>query len=300
VERHAQTFVGSLGRIVNAPLATLMTVSVIAVALALPLLLNMFLVNLRVATASWNQAIDISAYMNKKASAERTQAAAKQLRTRSDVAAVHIITAAEALTQFRDTSGFGDALDALGDNPLPDTLVVTPAPSAAAPRDMANLEAAIASLADVQTVQIDTQWVTRLHAMLEILRRTVWLTAALLGLGVVLVVGNTIRLDILNRRVEIEVMKLVGATDAFTRRPFLYSGIWYGFGGGIVALVLCASAFALLARPVGQLAGLYGSDFRIHGLDLGSVTTTLVIAVLLGWTGSWIAATRHIQRIAPT
>jgi len=213
--------------------ASVMTMAVIGIALVLPLLLQVFLTNVRAVTANWNQTLDISVYMNKGAGIARVQAVAKQLRARSDVAAVRVITADEALTEFRQKSGFGGALDALTDNPLPDTLVVTPALTAGTAQAMAALQAAIAATADVQTVQVDTQWVQRLQGMLDVLRRVVWLTSALLGGGIVLVVGNTIRLDILNRRAEIEVMKLVGATDGFTRRPFLYGGVWYGLGGGI-------------------------------------------------------------------
>src|ERR1700734_2357576 len=133
------------------------------------------------------------------------------------------------------------------------------------------VKAAIAGMADVQTVQLDTDWVKRLHGMLDILRRVVLLTGALLGAGVVLIVGNTIRLDILNRRSEIEVMKLVGASDGFARRPFLYSGIWYGLGGGLMALILVAVAAVILSRPLGHLASLCGSQFHLTGLRFGSV-----------------------------
>ena len=132
------------------------------------------------------------------------------------------------------------------------------------------------------------------------MRRVILLTAALLGLGVVLVVGNTIRLDILNRRTEIEVMKLVGATDGFARRPFLYSGVWYGLGGGVLALLVVEAAVILLAKPVSRLAGLYGSQFQLRGLGWGLGLAVLGGAVLLGWAGSWIAANRHIRGIEPT
>jgi cell division transport system permease protein len=282
------------------PLAAFMTMAVIAVALALPLLLNVFLQNTRAATANWNQVFDISVYLNKKAAGTRVQALAKQLRSRADVAAVRVITADEALLQFRSASGFGSALDALRDNPLPDTLVVTPALGASTPAGTEGLRRAIAASADVQTVQIDTEWVQRLYALLDILRRIIWLTGFLLGLGVVLVVGNTIRLDILNRRAEIEVMKLVGATDGFARRPFLYSGVWYGFGGGLLALILVAVAVGILAKPVATLAGLYGSRFRVSGLGLDLATAVLGVSIGLGWFGSWLAATRHIRAIEPT
>jgi cell division transport system permease protein len=276
-----------------------MTMAVIAVALALPLLLNVFLQNSRAATANWNQVFDISAYLDKKAGGTRAQALAKQLRSRSDVAAVRVIAADEALAQFRSTSGFGTALDALRDNPLPDTLVVTPTLPASNPKGTEMLKNAIAALSDVQTVQIDSEWVERLTAMLAILRRIIWLTGALLGAGVVLVVGNTIRLDILNRRAEIEVMKLVGATDGFARRPFLYSGVWYGLGGGLLAVLLVAVAVASLAKPVARLAGLYGSEVRLNGLGFGLGVAVMGVSVGLGWLGSWLAATRHIRGIEP-
>ena len=298
--RHAQTLVGSLGRIVHQPFATLMTMGVIAVALALPLFLNLALQNVRMASANWNEAFDVSVYMDKRANAARTASVAKLLRQRGDVAAVRIITADQALAEFRDSSGFGRALDALADNPLPDTLIVTPTLIAGTPQGMEALKGAIAAMADVHTVQLDTDWVKRLHAMLDLLRRVVVLTGGLLGAGVVLIVGNTIRLDILNRRAEIEVMKLVGASDGFARRPFLYSGIWYGLGGGLMALILVFIAVAVLAQPVESLARVYGSQFRLSGLGFRTAVRVLALSVGLAWFGSWLAATRHIRGIDPT
>jgi len=155
-------------------------------------------------------------------------------------------------------------------------------------------------MANVETVQLDTDWVQRLNAMLDVLTRVVWLTGGLLGLSVVIIVGNTIRLDILNRRAEIEVMKLVGATDGFARRPFLYSGVWYGLGGGVGAVLVVAAAVAILATPIEHLAGLYGSQFRLRGLGLDSCVGILGLAIGLGWLGSWLAATRHIRAVEPT
>jgi cell division transport system permease protein len=297
--RHAQVLVGSLGRLVGHPFATLMTMGVIAVALALPLFLSLLLQNARSATGNWNEAYDLSVYMDKRASAARTQALAKQLRLRGDVATVRVITAEQALAEFRSDSGFGNALDALAENPLPDTLIITPALSASTPQGTETLKNAVAGMNDVQTVQIDTEWVKRLHAMLDLLRRVVLLTGALLGMGIVLIVSNTIRLDILNRRAEIEVMKLVGASDGFARRPFLYGGIWYGLGGGLLALILVGVASSVLARPVAQLAFLYGSSFSMQGLKFDVALSVLALAVGLSWLGSWLAATRHIRAIEP-
>lgn len=297
--RHAQVLIGSLGRIVHQPFAALMTMGVIAVALALPLFLGLLLQNARSATGNWNEAYDLSVYMDKKAGGARVQSLAKQLRQRGDVATVRIITAEQALTEFRTDSGFGTALDALVDNPLPDTLVVTPTLTASTPQGTESLKTAIAAMSGVQTVQIDTEWVKRLHAMLDLLRRVVLLTGALLSLGIVLIVSNTIRLDILNRRAEIEVMKLVGASDGFTRRPFLYTGVWYGLGGGLLALLMVAIASTVLARPVAELAFLYGSAFGLEGLKIITSLAVLGLAVGLSWIGSWLAATRHIRAIEP-
>ncbi|HEY0748178.1 MAG TPA: permease-like cell division protein FtsX [Steroidobacteraceae bacterium] len=298
--RHAQVLVGSLGRILHQPFATLMTMGVIAVALALPLFLSLLLQNARIATGNWNEAYDLSVYMDKKAGSARVQSVAKQLRLRGDVATVRIISADQALAEFRRDSGFGKALDVLGgENPLPDTLVVTPSLAASTPQGTETLKNAIAEMNDVQTVQIDTDWIKRLHAILGLLRRVVLLAGVLLGVGIVLIVSNTIRLDILNRRAEIEVMKLVGASDGFARRPFLYSGVWYGLGGGVLALILVGVASVVLARPVAQLAFLYHSDFRLEGLKMLSGLSVLGLAVALSWVGSWLAATRHIRAIEP-
>ena len=298
--RHAQTLIGSLGRIVHHPFAALMTMGVVAVALALPLLLNLFFTNVRSVTGNWNDAYDLSVYMDKKATATRVASLAKQLRQRPDVAAVRVIMADEALAEFRSTSGFGKALDALSDNPLPDTLIVSPTLMASTPQGTDKLKGTIAGMADVQSVLLDAEWVKRMQAMLDILRRVVLLTGALLGAGVVLIVGNTIRLDILNRRAEIEVMKLVGASDSFARRPFLYSGIWYGLGGGLMALILVALAAAILGKPVESLAKLYGSQFHLQGLGFTKGVEVLGLSLGLAWLGSWLAATRHIRDIEPT
>jgi len=297
--RHAQTLLGSLGRIVQHPVATAMTMAVIALALALPLFFNVLLENTHAATADWNQAFELSVYLAKKAGTERAEALAKQLRARPDVERVRVITADQALAEFRQSSGFGKALDLLDSNPLPNALVVTPSLAASTVEGTQALKGHIASLADVDTVELDTEWVQRLNAILDLVRRVIWLTGALLALSVVLVVGNTIRLDILNRRTEIEVMKLVGATDSFARRPFLYSGVWYGLGGGGGAVIVVAVATAFLAKPIQRLIGLYGGQFQLKGLRFGTAALILALSIALGWVGSWIAATRHIREIEP-
>ena len=298
--RHAQTLVGSLGRIAAQPVAALMTMSVIAIAIALPLCLHVFLQNVNELSAGWSGVYDMSVYLDKSASLARGQAIAKELQSRGDVASVRVVSAAQALAEFKDYSGFGQALDALPDNPLPNTLIVTPAVGASTPQGTTALKQAIAGFAGVAAVQIDTDWVQRLNAIVELLRRVVLLAGALLGLGVMLIVGNTIRLDILNRRAEIEVTKLVGGSDGFVRRPFLYSGAWYGLGGGVLALLLVTCAVILVAGPAARLAALYGSAFQLRGLDALTAVEVVVGAGLLGWAGSWLAASQHIRAINPS
>ena len=300
VDRHAQTLVGSIGRVADAPVALLMTMTVIGIAVALPLCLFVFLQNARQAMAGWNDAFELSVYLTKSTTPTRTREVAAQIRSRDDVANVRVILAPQALAEFRRYSGFGDALDALQENPLPNTLVVTPTPAASTAAGTAALRRALRAVPDVDQVQLDTQWVQRLIAIVDLLRRVVWLAAGLLGLGVALIVGNTIRLDIQNRRAEIEVMKLVGASDGFARRPFLYSGLWYGFGGGVLALLLVAVAVAWVSAPVSRLAHLYGSGFSLTGIGFDAGAVVLLSSSLLGWLGAWIAATQHIRAINPS
>jgi len=298
--RHAQTLVGSLGRLAREPFASFMTMAVIAIALALPLSLDLILQNALGATSAWHDAFELSVYLERSASSARAEAIAKELQQRNDVAAVRLVTAAQALAEFREYSGFGEALDALTENPLPNTLVVTPSIGASTPERMGALKTAIGAIANVSSVQLDTEWVKRLVALLDLLRSVVRLAGGLLCIGVLLIVGNTIRLEILNRRAEIEVMKLVGATNRFARRPFLWTGTWYGLGGGLLAVGLVELGAATLAGPVARLASLYGSAFRLAGLDWQTAGGAVLVAALLGWLGSWVAATRHIRAINPS
>jgi cell division transport system permease protein len=274
-------------------------VLVIGIALALPACLHLLVDNAQNATGDWNRAVDISVYLKRPTAVDEAQRIADRLRQRRDIAEVELITADAALKEFRRSSGFGEAIDALRENPLPHALSVRPRPEFATAAHLETVASDIRELPSVDVVQLDTAWVNRLHAMLDAIRRGIVLAAALLALGVIVIVGNTIRLDIQNRRDEIEVTKLVGGSDAFVRRPFLYSGVWYGLGGGIVAWVVSAIVIASLREPVTRLAGLYGSGFEIRGLGLQPTLVLLASGVVLGWLGSFIAATRHLRDIEP-
>lgn len=296
--RHVGTLVGSLGRLARHPFATLMTIMVIAVTLALPAALHLVVKNARAISGSWENALDFSMYLEPDVTLE----AAGQLRDiiaqRADVSEVRLITADEALEEFKSESGFGSAIDYLSDNPLPHTLVVRPAP-ANTEASVVLLNEELSNLPETDFVQVDTEWVQRFLAILDIIERAIGIGAALLGAAIVIIIGNTIRLDIENRREEIEVTKLIGASNAFVRRPFLYSGFWYGIGGGLLALLLVGYGLYALKPAVARLSGLYGSDFDILALDLAESGAIVGIGIALGLVGSWIAAARHMRRIEP-
>lgn len=298
--RHLQTAIGSLGRLAQHKLATTLTILVIGIALALPACLHLLVTNAQTATGDWNRAVDLTVFLKRPTSAEEARRTAERIRQRRDVAEAQLILADEALKAFRRDSGFGEAIDALNENPLPHTIVVRPAPTYANAANLQSLATDVRALPSVEAVQLDTAWVSRLNAILEAFQRGLLLAAAVLGLGVMVIVGNTIRLDIQNRRDEIEVTKLVGGSDAFVRRPFLYNGFWYGLGGAVTAWVITLISLAVLRDPIGRLAGLYGSSFQLGALGPEASAILLGAGIALGWLGSYIAATRHLRKIEPT
>lgn len=298
--RHAQTFIGSLGRLSQHSLATLMTTLVIGIALALPACLHLLVTNAQQAVGGWNRAVSMSVYLKHATPAEEARSLAERMRQRRDLEEVELVTAEEALKAFRTDSGFGDAIDALNENPLPHALVLRPTAEYATPEHLTGLADELTKLPAVDVVQLDTAWVERLTAILDAVRRSVLLAGALLAVGILVIVGNTIRLDIQNRREEIEITKLVGGSDGFVRRPFLYSGVWYGVGGGILAWVITAIVLAALREPVARIAGLYGSGFQLTGLGLEAGGVLIGVGVALGWLGSYVAASRHLRQIEPS
>ena len=297
--RHAQALLSSAGHLARAPIATTFTVVVMGLALALPLGLDVLVRGAREATHDFSGAVSISVYLKSNVSEARAKELARTARDRPAVERVELITATQALAQFRAQSGFGDALDALDNNPLPHVLVVTPRPARANPASMETLRQYLAAWPEADAVQLDGDWVTRFNAMLALLQQALLIAAGLLAIGVVAVVGNTIRLEIQNRRAEIEVTKLVGGTNGFVRRPFLYTGALYGVFGGLTAWLVVAVALALLNPAIARLAQTYGSTFTLAGPGVRDLEMLLGGGALLGWIGSWLAAARHLARIEP-
>jgi len=300
VLRHLQVFFYSLGQLSRQPFATLMTVAVIGIALALPTGLHVILKNAQQLSGGWDGVAQISLFLKRSTTDKQARHLADQIRSLSDITTVSYISRDEALAEFRRLSGFGNALEALKDNPLPAVLVVRPAWQDNDPTGADRLLGRLQQFPAVDIAQLDMQWVKRLFVIMDIVRRGVLVLAALLALAVLLVVGNTIRLAIQNRRDEIVVMKLIGGTDAFIRRPFLYTGFWYGLLGGAIAWLLVNLSLSVLGGPIEQLAGLYQHRFAVTGLDLSATLLLLLFSILLGLTGSWLAVGRHLRDIEPS
>lgn len=296
--QHARTSIGSVGRLVKQPFASLMIILVIAVTLAIPAALNLVIKNAHSVSEGWDNALDFSIFLRRDLSEDDARNLAGLIQQRADIASVELITADNALEEFKQQSGFGDALDQLTENPLPHTLVVRPGPANTA-ESMTLLQEELGNLPEADAVQVDTEWVQRFHAILDIVRQAIAIGAALLGAAIIVIIGNTIRLDIQNRREEIEVTKLIGASNAFVRRPFLWTGFWYGLFGGLLALALVQYGLFLLEQPVARLAGLYQSGIVVLNLAGVEILSILGIGVALGLVGSWFAATRHMRRIEP-
>ena len=297
--RHLQALLGALGRLARSPLSTLLTLLVIALALALPASLKLFVTNAQAATGNFGNAIDLSVYLKTDVPLAKAQQLASAARSRADIAEVTLIPADKGLEDFRSYSGFGEALAALKENPLPHMLHVRPRASASSAAALEALRGYFTAWPEVDLVQVDSQWVMRFNAILEVLRRLLLMAAALLGVGVLAVIGNTIRLEIAGRRAEIEVIKLVGGSNAFVRRPFLYTGVLYGLGGALLAWGILALALALLGESVANLARLYGSHFELQGPTLQEIAELLGAGAALGWLGAWISAARHLAGIEP-
>lgn len=297
---HLRVLIGSLGYLTRQPMATFMTSAVIAIALALPTGLYLTLNNLGGASEGWDDSTQISLFLHTDATMKKAEKLAKRLRQHNEIEHIEVISKKQGLEQFKKHSGFGDALKFLENNPLPIVLTIQPVVDPTQPEKITQLLEALKKDKLVELAQLDMQWVKRLYALLEIAQRGIWVIGSLLGLAVLLITGNTIRLDIQNRRAEIEVAKLIGASNAFIRRPFLYTGVWYGLCGGLLAWLLTTLSLYLLEAPAQKLAVLYHSTFRLSGLSLSNTAILIGISCLLGLFGSWLAVGRHLSEIEPT
>lgn len=297
--RHLQVFFYSLGQLWRTRWGTLMSVAVIAISLTLPAAFYLLLQLTDQLSSGLQNGAEVSLFLAPEVSEQEAKTLADSIRQRPEVAAVDYVSAAAALAEFRAQSGFGMALDLLDENPLPPLLRVTPRADGASPEQVARWLAEFRAMPAVESAEFDFAWVQRFQGMVEIGRRLAMIFTLLLGGGVVLIIGNTIRLAIFNRRDEIEISKLIGATEAFIRRPFLYSGLQQGALGGLLALLMVYAALVTLAPPVNRLAGFYQSDFSLQVLSWLELLVLPLLGALLGYAGAWLAVGRHLREIEP-
>ena len=296
---NVQQAVGSLGELARYPMASLMTMAVLGLSLTLPATLYVVVKNTETIGADWQHASEITLFLRKELSAQEVSTFHKRLSLSNDIEQVRWIDKEQALQEFRDDSGFADALDALTNNPLPDVLLVIPVAQKRGPAQAQQLLEQLRQEREVEQARLDLDWLQRLEALLNLVRDGLLALAALLCIAVVLIVGNTIRLNINSKRDEIQVMKLVGATDAYIQRPFMYTGVWYGFVGGLIAWLATAMMIAWISNAVMNISELYQSQFRLTGLNLSEMLILWALAIGLGLLGSYIAVRKHVRTIEP-
>ena len=296
---HLQTALASLGRISRNPAGSLMTTAVIGIALAMPAGLHLILSNLQLLSNNWDGSSSISLFLKKEAPESGGRRLAERIGEMAEVSKVKFVTADESLAEFRRFSGFDDVLGLLQENPLPAVVLIQPKEQGGNPVSVEKLVEQLKKEALVDHAQIDLEWVKRFAAITRIAQRGVLILAGLLSMAVLLVIGNTIRLEIQNRHEEIEITKLIGATNAFIRRPFLYSGFWFGLLGGLFALLLILLSAFLIQEPLSQLTILYNSGFTLSVLDSTTLLGFLAGSPILGLLGAAIAVGRHLKRIEP-
>lgn len=298
VLRHLQVMFGSLGRLTAQPVSSLLTATVIGIALALPTSMFLLVDNARDLVTQWQSQGEIWLYMKPEVSDLRASQIAADLESRVDVSSARLITRDQAKELFVEHSNLSSAMELLDNNPLPAAIVLTPSELNAAVVD--GILWHVREMPQVDLAKTDREWIERLQAIIDLARRVVMIIILGLFFGVAIIVGNTIRLDIENHRQEIIVIKLVGGTDGFVRRPFLYVGFWYGIAGGVLALMLVGIMIGSLQGPFNEVLGLFESGYELAWLTLGDCLRLIGIGMLLGWLGSWFGVAKHLKEIEPT
>lgn len=294
-EHHGWSAAASLRRLMSRPVGTLLTVAVMAIALALPLTFYLLLGNVQKMGDALGQNQTISVFLQPGQSGASADLAAKKLRDHASVAAVAVKTPQQGMDELAKMQGFSGALHALDANPLPYVLEVLPKPDATAD-SVDRLVADIRGMQGVDQVQDGGTWRQRLEALLGVGQRAVVILAVLLAVAVLLVVGNTVRVDISSRSEEIGVLMLVGASRAFVRRPYLYAGIWYGLFGGLLAVGFAVLVELALAEPVARLGQVYAGKLQIDVLPPWLLAAVPVAAAVLGWLGARLVSAWQLRK----
>lgn len=293
--RHAYSLLSSLGTLVRHPGASLMTVIVLAVTLSLPTGLYLALDNAERMSDGWERLDTLSVFLETGLDERAAMQRSSSLSAWPGIVAVDPISPDAGMTELAGRLQIEGVSEHVDENPLPWVLEITPATG----QDPQTLAGRLRGAEGVDQVIVDLEWLERLDAILGVVEHLALVLGVLFALAVVFVIGNTIRMDIHNRHEEIRVMSLVGATDGFVRRPFLYTGFWYGLAGGLLAWLVVEGGLLVLSGPVERLSEAYASDFA-----LGSPTTAVVAVLVLGSgalgvIGAWLAVGRHLRRIHP-
>jgi len=298
--QHLQAFIFSLGQYIRYPIGNILTTAVIGISLALPSSFFLLLENAKQVTSGWDGTVQFSVFLKPEIELDAAKALVSILTADNAIEKVILIDKQQALDEYKRLSGFAEILDQLDENPLPHLLLIKPATSLQAdPNQLEPLFRQLSQLDAVDLVQYDRQWIKRLLVLLDIIKRVILILSTLLAMAVLLIVGNTIRLSIYNRKQEIEITKLFGASNAFIQRPFLYSGLWYGLFGSIIAWLLISASLLILKEPIHKLAALYNSPFSMVTPSFSHFMILLLIGIILGLGGSWISVHRHIDAIEP-
>jgi cell division transport system permease protein len=297
INQHFQAFFEGFQKLSHKPLASLLTILVISIALLLPSGLLVFLNNVKSLTGNWQRSTAISVYLYPQISQQQATDLMSTIQARDDVKQVNYISPDQGLKSFEQQTGSTEVMQILKTNPLPGVIDVTP--SIHDPLALAQLQSYLQSLPAVDQVQLDMQWVKRLNGIISLAGKVVYSIMILLAAGVLLIIGNTIRLSVQQYQLEISVIKLAGGSNAYIRRPFLYSGILYGFTAGIIAWLLLDFFVDWMSAPVAKLASLYGSQFQLQGLNFEETLILLIGSLVLGFIGSWIVVGSHLTDVEP-
>ena len=284
-------------RLLRDPWGQLLTLGVVAVALLLPALGFLALDQIDRAAVSWRPSGDLTVFLAAGEPVERALELADTLDARPEVAQATVRSPDDALAELRGMSDFAGALSALDANPMPALVIVRLTEAGAARIEEFRTE--LSQRPEIDWVQVDKRWLERLEALLDLARRIILIGAAILAIAVLLVIGNTIRLEIALKRDEILVLKLLGAADGYVRRPFLYIGLWYGLIGAVLALVLVQAGITAVQPAVDRLTLSYGTAVEIGGLGTRGALALLAYGAILGWWGALFASARHLREAVP-
>ena len=296
---HFRQALGSLGELWRAKAASLMTIGVLGLSITLPSTLYVMVKNAENVSSGWEEAAQISLFLKEDVSQGDIDQLLKRIQLWPEIDAINFISASQALDEFKQLSGFGEAIAYLDQNPLPNVILVTPTNRHASPVAARVLLDKLRDEREVDLGKLDIEWLERLHALLNVVKDLVTVVALLLFLAVVLIIGNTIRLNILSKKDEILVMKLVGATDAFIQRPFMYTGFWYGCLGGILAWIAVILLLWWMSSSINTVSQLYQKSFDLTGASISTFLWMLGVSVFLGLAGSLLSVRRHVREIEP-